>query len=116
MIEIFELRNKPELTINLSEGEIEIIDATRAKNCGTFSFNTIKSVELNLKRTDWFITSVSWIVDLFIGGGYDNYKNSANMKLETVDQTLKIWLHNADFSKAERITKLINDRKTLNVS
>lgn len=46
-------------------------------------------------------------------GGGENYKNNANLKLEIVGQTLKIWLTNAGFKKAERITKIINDKKSI---
>ncbi|MDG1730977.1 MAG: hypothetical protein P8K68_14030 [Algibacter sp.] len=65
MIETFELRDKPELKITLSESGIEISDASQPKNNGIFLFNTIKSIELNNKKTNWFITIFSWIMYLF---------------------------------------------------
>ena len=55
--------------------------------------NDIIGVELTPKSTDWFITALSWIVALFIvSEGGENYKNEDNLKLKTVNQTLKIWL------------------------
>ncbi|WP_298556653.1 hypothetical protein [uncultured Algibacter sp.] len=117
MIEIVELRDKPELKIKLNEVGIEIIDPSQPKNCGTFLFNDIINIELKPKRTDLFITSLSWIVDLLIaGGGGKNYKNDASLKLETINQTLNIWLTNADLNRAERMTRLIENKITSKTS
>ncbi|WP_298340325.1 hypothetical protein [uncultured Algibacter sp.] len=113
MTETFELRYKPLLKIKLDGLGIEITDASRSKNCGSFSFKNIINIELTPKKTDWFVTTLSWILDLFVAsGGGENYKNEANIKLKTVNHTLKIWLQNVDFEKAETIVKLIKDKIT----
>ncbi|WP_298494458.1 hypothetical protein [uncultured Algibacter sp.] len=112
MIETVKLRDKPELKIHLNKTSIKIIATSYPKNCGTFLLNDIIGVELTPKSTDWFITALSWIVALLTtSGGGENYKNEANLKLRTKNQTLKIWLRNADFKKAERISKLIKVKK-----
>ncbi len=113
MTETVELRNKPELKIILNTDEFEIVDASEPQNSGTYTFRQIKSVALHAERTDWFISALSFIVGFFTasaGGG--NFKDKANLQLEMVDRTLKIWLTDADFKKAERIAELINTKKT----
>ncbi|MGB5419635.1 hypothetical protein [Algibacter sp.] len=115
MKEVVVLRDKPELKISLNEAGIEIIDASQTKNCGFLLFNNILSIEINQKKTDWIISTLSWVVDFFAGGLGANYKNNANLKLKTVNQTLKIWLDNVDFNEAERITKLITSKTSNNL-
>ena len=94
MAEIVELRNKPELKIILSTDGFEIIDISEPKNTGEYTFEEIKNVELTAERTDKLITTLSWILAFFTGGGTtgENYKNRANLKLGMVNQNLKIWL------------------------
>lgn len=114
MNEILELRNKPELKIILKTDEFEIVDASQPKNNVIYSFIDIKSIELNAERSDWFITTISYITDFLMGGtSYaGNFKNKANLKLNLTDRKLKIWLNDADFRKAERVKRLITDKKT----
>jgi len=104
-----ELRSKPELKISLNEDGLEIIDASEPKNSGFYPYRQIRKIELNTERTDWFLSAFSWVLELFSGttvvGG--NFKNKANLKLEMVNRTLKIWLVNVDFKKAEVITEKI---------
>ena len=113
MAEIVELRNKPELKIILSADGFEIIDVSEPTNTGQYSFGEIKNVELTAERTDKLISTLSWILDFFIGGGSiaGNYKNKANLKLEMVNRNLKIWLVDADFQKAQRIAQILTERK-----
>lgn len=114
MNEVFELRNKPELKIILNTNQFEIVDASQPKNNVIYSFIDIKSIELNAERSDWFITTISYITDFLMGGtSYaGNFKNKANLKLNLTDRKLKIWLNDADFRKAERVKRLITDKKT----
>ncbi len=113
MTETVALRNKPELKIILNTDGFEIVDVSEPQNNGTYTYGQIESVALNAERTDWFISALSFIVGLFAGSaGGGNFKNKANLQLEMVDRTLKIWLTDADFEKAERIVELINNNKT----
>ncbi len=113
MTETIALRNKPELKIILNTDEFEIVDVSEPQNNGTYTFIQIKSAALHAERTDWFISALSWIVDLVAGSAVGgNFKNKANLQLVMVNRTLKIWLTDADFEKAERIVELINNNKT----
>jgi hypothetical protein len=112
MTETVELRKKPELKIVLNKNEFEIIDASEPKNNGIYSFGELKNAELNAERTNWLISVLSVIVDFLTGSGNGGkFKTKSNLKLEMENRELKIWLIDADFVKAERLTVLINSKK-----
>jgi hypothetical protein len=113
MTETIELRNKPELKFILNADEFDILDASDPKNSGTYSYSELKSTELNEERTNWLLSTLSIIVDLITGGyGSGKLKEKANLKLEMKNLNLKVWLIDADFEKAKRVTELINSKKT----
>ncbi|MCA0931271.1 hypothetical protein LCM02_02330 [Lutimonas saemankumensis] len=113
MTETVELRNKPELKIILNENEFEIVDASEPKNSGIYSFRELKNAKLNAERTNWLISTLSIIVDLFAGSAVGGkFKKKANLNLEMVNQNLKIWLTDVDFEKAKKVTVFINNKKT----
>lgn len=112
MTKNFELRHKPELKIRLNESNIEIIDISNSSNCGFYAFQDITEVKLIEDQTDWFVTIFSWVFDLFSGGLGGNYKNKAHLKLKYKNKSLKIWLVDANFKEAERITNIINKKIT----
>ena len=113
MTETVELRNKPELKFILNTDEFDIVDASETKNNGTYSYAEIKNAELHSERTNWLISILSVIVDFLTGSGNGGkFKTKANLTLETEKRNLKIWLNDADYAKAEKITALINQNKT----
>lgn len=113
MIETVELRNKPELKFILNTDEFDIVDSSEPKNNGTYSYAEIKSAELNAERTNWLISTLSIIVDFLTGNGNGGkFKTKANLILKTETRNLKIWLNDADYGKAEKITELLNNKKT----
>ncbi|MGS0527725.1 hypothetical protein ACU8V7_23600 [Zobellia nedashkovskayae] len=111
MIETIELRNKPELKIILNADEFEVIDAAKPRNNGKYLFRKIRNVELSKERTDWLVSSIAFLASIFTHGNLETYKNRANLTLETDSQTLKIWLGNADYEKAQSVMRLIKSKK-----
>ncbi|WP_289062620.1 hypothetical protein [uncultured Zobellia sp.] len=112
MTETVELRNKPELKIILNENEFEIVDISEPKNSGIYSFGELKNTELNAERTNWLISTLSIIVDFFTGSATGGkFKKKANLNFEMKNGNLKIWLVDADFEKAEKVTELISSKK-----
>jgi len=110
MINTIELRNKPELKIILNNEEFEIIDASEPKNSGTYSFKKLINIELKEEKTNWFVSTLSIIVDFFTGvavGG--KLKDKANLNFEMENQNLIIWLIDVDFEKTKRVTQLLKD-------
>ncbi|GFZ77835.1 hypothetical protein GCM10011531_04110 [Aquaticitalea lipolytica] len=114
MTEIVVLRNKPELRIILNNDEFEIVDASEPKNNGIYSFGELKNVELNAERTNWLISILSVITDFITGiGNGARFKDKSNLNIEMENRNLKLWLINADFGKAEKLTELIKSKKTI---
>ena len=113
MTETVKLRNKPELKFILNTDEFNVIDASEPENNGTYSYTEIKSAELNSERTNWLISILSVIIDFLTGSGNGGkFKTKPNLTLKTEKRNLKIWLNDADYGKAEKITELINKNKT----
>jgi hypothetical protein len=114
MVKVFELREKPELKLILKDLELDIIDKYSSHNNGSYSYNNIVSVHLQKKRTQWFISVLSIIVDIFSGsamGGKFQNKAQLNIELKT-GKSLTIWLIDTDFElikeAAQSITAKIN--------
>jgi hypothetical protein len=112
MKENFELRNKPELKFILNENELKIIDNSDHENTGTYSYGEIKSIKLNKERTNWFVSFLSFIVDLIIGSGANGqtFKNKASLDLELNSKKVRILLFGVNFSKAEKIAGSIKEK------
>lgn len=105
------LRSKPKLKITLNSDGFEIVDRSNPKNSGEYLYKDLRNVKLNPEKTDWLVSLFSLIVGLFTSSAIQgNYKNKANLQLEMVDWNLKIWLVEADFQKAERVSQLLTEK------
>ena len=72
-----------------------------------------KNAKVNAEGTDWFVSILSSVVTLFVGGALGGkYKNKAHLTLTTDDGTVKIWLVDADFQQAEKVAARINTKRT----
>lgn len=112
MTETIELRNKPELKIILNKNEFEIVDVSEPKNSGIYSFGKLKNVELIAERTNWLFSAFTIVVDLFTGSAFGGkFKSKANLNFSMENRNLKIWLIDANFDKAKRVTELLNSEK-----
>ena len=109
MTETITLRDKPTLKLMLNSSSLEIVDSSDPKNNGTYAFNDIKNAKVKAESTDWFVSILSYILDLFVSSALGgNFKNKAHLTLDTDDGTLKIWLVDADLQQAEKVAQLIN--------
>ena len=113
MTETITLRDKPALKLILHANSLEIVDRSDPKNNGTYPFKEIKNAKVNAEGTDWFVSILSYVVTLFVGGTLGGkYKNKAHLTLTTDDGTIKIWLVDADFQQAEKVAARINTKRT----
>ncbi|MGB5435699.1 MAG: hypothetical protein WBM98_07400 [Maribacter sp.] len=113
MTETITLRDKPALQLKFHADRLEIVDRSDPKNSGTYPFNNIKNAKVNAEGTDWFVSLMSFIATLFVGGAlWGKYKNKAHLTLTTDEDTIKIWLVETDLQQAERVAELINTRRT----
>lgn len=113
MKETLELRNKPELKIILDTDEFEIVDSYEQNNSGIYSFRDLKKVVLNSERTNWLFSIFTIIISFFFGGAIEGgkFKNKSNLEIQILNRNLKIWLIDADFEIAKKVTEILS-RKT----
>ncbi|WP_299800333.1 hypothetical protein [uncultured Maribacter sp.] len=105
-----EIRNKPKASIIFNEEKFEIIDSKDSSNNGFYLFDKLLNVDVIERKTDWYITVLSFIVDIFTGSASgSNYKNKAHLKIDLEDSSIKIWLSNDDIDKAHKAKKLLNE-------
>ncbi|WP_424003397.1 hypothetical protein [Maribacter sp. IgM3_T14_3] len=103
MNQILDIRIKPKVTIVFNEEKFEIIDAEDVNNNGIFLIDNLKNVEIIERKTNWFITILSFTVDLFTGSGSgSNYKDKAYLNIDFENRSVKIWLSNEDIDKANK--------------
>ena len=113
MTETIIIRDKPALQLILHANSLEIVDRSDPNNSGTYLFNGIKNAKVNAEDTDWFVSILSYVVTLFVGGAlWGKYKNKAHLTLTTDDGTLKIWLVDADLQQAKKVAARINAKRT----
>lgn len=105
-----EIRNKPKASIIFHEDKFEIIDSKDIGNNGFYLFDKLLNVDVIERKTDWYITVLSFIVDIFTGSASgSNYKNKAHLKIDLEDSSIKIWLSNDDNDKAHKAKQLLNE-------
>ena len=110
MIKIFELRKNPELKFILNELDFEVIDKSELKNAGLFSYNNLNNVEFVKEKTNWYVTLLSYVVELFIHGGGKFYKDKAQLKLELTNKSISIDLFKSDLKKATEVSEVLKKR------
>ena len=105
-----QIRDKPKASIIFGEDQFEIIDSKDISNNGFYLFNKLLNVYIIEKKTDWFITVLSFIVDIFTGSASgSNYKNKAHLKIDLEDCSITIWLSNEDIDKAHKVKQMLNE-------
>lgn len=97
------------MNVILKDSSFDIIDDYSPQNNESYTYNNIESIQLHKEKTNWFVSVLSIIIDLFPGIGYGgNFKTKAHLKIDLKEgQALKIWLINADFELTRQEVKSI---------
>lgn len=75
---------------------------------GFFLIENLINVEVNERKTNWFITILSFTVDLFTGSGSGSkYKDKAYLNIDLENRSIKIWLSNENIDKANKAKDLL---------
>lgn len=113
MKQTYEIRETPKLTFVLDKNQFEIFDLAYPKNNGVYLFDDILNVDFNQKKTDWLISSISYILPVFLNGLGEggNYRNQANLKILFKKSTIKIWLYEDEIDKIQKIKHALLERK-----
>jgi hypothetical protein len=111
MSQIIILKNRPKLEITLQEEGFEILDNSAQSNNGIYSYSNLKSVKINKKLTNWFLSIISYIPVGFMGSAKGEIIiNKANLKIKLQKRTIKLRLKDADMTKAEFIKQKLNEK------
>lgn len=106
----YKIRNKPIASLILGEKKFEIVDSAEPKNNGIYIIKNLKSIKVVEKKTDWFVTTLSFVVSIFTGGGPTGpFRNQAYLNIELSNKSLKIWLPEENLSSAKKIEQLLNE-------
>ena len=97
------LRSQPELQIRWNQSEFQLTDASDPRNNGNYVYDELEDVVFHEGGTDWFISLLSFIMDIPTGGlaGGSKYKNKPCLKLRMKRQTFKVLLIDADLEKSK---------------
>ncbi|WP_282112232.1 hypothetical protein [Maribacter stanieri] len=110
MNQTIDIRYKPTAKIIFSEDKFEIIDTGDESNNGIYLLDNLLNFDVIEKRTNWFITILSFAVDIFTGSGSGgSYKNKAYLKIDLENRNIKIWLSNEDIAKANIARELLTE-------
>ncbi|MFD1062358.1 hypothetical protein ACFQ1Q_03805 [Winogradskyella litorisediminis] len=110
--------NKDYATLMFFKNEFQIIDKTNNENNGSFKYTDVKYIRFERAKTNWLISTLSIIFDLFIGsstGGRFKDKSYAEIHLEnkklkviTVEENLN------NFKKLNEMLKQVQHNKKSN--
>ncbi len=113
MKQTYEIRESPKLAFVLDNDHFEIFDLAYPKNNGVYLFEKILNVDFNQKKTNWLISSISYILPLFLNGLGEggNYRDQANLRIQFTSSTVKIWVHDDETDKIQKIKNALLERK-----
>ncbi|WP_422081160.1 hypothetical protein [Ulvibacterium sp.] len=113
-IEKITLKKSPPLEFIFHKGSFEIINEVDPENDGIYKYNALKSVEFDQEKTNWLLTILSYLVELFTGVGQGNtYKNQKRLTIGHAEKKVKLDLLDCEQKTInELISKLENIIKT----
>ena len=108
MNETITLRNSPKLDINLQKDMFEIVDQLTPKNNGSYTYGSLKSVQLN---KGWLFSLLSYIPFFWTPPFEPGFRNRTHLQIKLAEKTLRIWLMGSDMDKAASVKKELNSKK-----
>jgi hypothetical protein len=108
---LFLLRTKPIFKIEFKEHGIIIADETTGKKNSLFMFEKLDFFQFQKKRTNWGITILSFIVDIFTGQGLGKkYYEKNTIELVHDGVKSKYYLNNCELRMVPKIVSLIHKK------
>jgi hypothetical protein len=101
---IYELRKKPQLVFTLNENDFHLIDNDNPSNNGEFKFNSVVSIDLVKRKTNWAVSIFSLVVDfIFDYSSFDNYKEKDKLFIQLKKAKIEILLFKVDKKEVEEL-------------
>ena len=109
-IEKIRLREKPLLELVMSETLLDIRNDEYKDENGKYEYVFLESIKLNKKRTNWFLTILSHLVEISIGGAGSSYKTKLNIAFKYKGISKRITLNDCDPKLAEQFVEKVKLR------
>ena len=107
----FKLRTEPIFEIDLSENEIKITDGSLSKSVSVYEYSKLQSFNFKREKTNWAVTILSFIIDLFTGSGSsDKYTEKNQLLLTYNGKKLKYYLEKCELLEITKIVDLVNQK------
>ncbi|MBO0322724.1 hypothetical protein J0X14_10485 [Muricauda sp. CAU 1633] len=107
----FSLRAKPVFEVKLFNDELKIIDGSLAESISVYKYSKLEDFNFKREQTNWGITILSFIIDLFTGGGSSGKYTEKNQLLLTYSgEKMKYYLENCELFEISKIVKLVNQK------
>ena len=107
----FRLRTKPVFEVELSTDELKIIDNNLAESISVYEYSKLQNFNFKREKTNWGLTILSFILDLFTGGvSPDKYTEQNQLLLTYNGEKLKYYLENCELFEISKIVKLVNQK------
>ncbi|MBA4746195.1 MAG: hypothetical protein H2058_13145 [Muricauda sp.] len=100
----YTLREKPKFEIDLSDNSIKIVNKSKVQSSSSFILDKIETFEIKERRTNWLITILSFVVEIFSSISVPGkYSEGSQLLMEYEGNTFKYYLNDCDLKLLSEI-------------
>lgn len=100
----YTLREKPKFEIDLSDNSIKIVDKSKVLSSSSFILDKIETFEIKERRTNWLITILSFVVEIFSSISVPGkYSEGSQLLMEYEGNTFKYHLNDCNLDSLREI-------------
>jgi hypothetical protein len=104
------LREKPKFEIILSTDFINIIDESISQSNRDFQVDKLEKFEIKEKRTNWLITILSFVLELFMSAASGKYSENPQLHIKYIGKSFKYYLNDCNFQLLSEIEDIIKSK------
>lgn len=107
----YSLRIHPKFEIELLDDSIKIMDSSESESNSFFALEKIETFEIKQKRTNWLITILSFVLEIFSSiSTSDKYSEGSQLHLVYEGESFKYYLNDCDLNLMSKIENHIKKR------
>ena len=107
------LRQDPLFKVQFKEEGFEIYNEANTGDNGWYAFRKTDSIHLERRRVNWFVSILSFVVDLFTGGGTGGiFREKDHLKLRYDASVKRIPIYRCNMKVAEKLVQRIENSIT----
>ncbi|GLU42575.1 hypothetical protein Musp01_01990 [Muricauda sp. NBRC 101325] len=104
------LREKPKFEIILSTDSVKIIDKSISQSNESFLLDKLEKFEIKEKRTNWLITILSFVLELFMSTSPGKYSENPQLHIKYIGKSFKYYLNDCNFQLLTEIEEIIKPK------